>query len=121
MIIRTEDGLPRDVVKHLQRIEEQILESRAWTGSSPLWDAIAKDPNGVPSCEEVSLPGQQGAAGPATVAAMQQQNLTETLLQSPVSHHKKHFTVARCKCPLFHCPGQGLAAQRTANLLTKNQ
>jgi hypothetical protein len=40
VIIRHEEGLARDVVKHLQRIEEQILESRAWAASSPLWDAI---------------------------------------------------------------------------------
>ena len=39
-ISRSEDGLARDVVKHLQRIEEQILESRAWISSSPIWDAI---------------------------------------------------------------------------------
>ena len=40
IIIRSEDDLARDVVKHLQRIEEQILESRAWVSSSPVWEAI---------------------------------------------------------------------------------
>jgi hypothetical protein len=40
VMIRHEEGLARDVVKHLQRIEEQILESRAWAASSPLWEAI---------------------------------------------------------------------------------
>ena len=40
IIIRSEDGLARDVVKHLQRIEEQILEARAWSSSSPVWEAI---------------------------------------------------------------------------------
>ncbi len=40
VMIRHEEGLARDVVKHLQRIEEQILECRAWAASSPLWDAI---------------------------------------------------------------------------------
>ncbi len=90
VIIRTEDSLPRDVVKHLQRIEEQILESRAWVSSSPLWDAIARDPQGVPSCEEVSLPGQSVAAEP-------QQAEVALPGQSPVSHHKRPFAVVRCK------------------------
>ena len=99
VIIRTEDGLPRDVVKHLQRIEEQILESRAWASTSPLWEAIAKDPSGVPSCEEVSLPGSMAGPGTPQTGMMQPptQNLTEALLQSPLSHHKRHFNVVRCK------------------------
>ena len=60
------------MVKHLQRIEEQILESKAWTRSSPIWDAIAAcGDQGVPSCEEVSLPGGDQALG-----------------QSPLSHLK---------------------------------
>ena len=42
VIIRAEDWLPRDVVKHLQRIEEQILECRAWVPESPVWDAIGE-------------------------------------------------------------------------------
>ena len=40
IIIRNEHGLARDVVKHLQRIEEQILESRAWGSNSSVWEAI---------------------------------------------------------------------------------
>ncbi len=87
VIIRIEDSLPRDVVKHLQRIEEQILESRTWTSDSPLWAAIKKDPNGVPSCEEVSLPGQ-------SVADPQVENVPG---QSPLSHHKRPFSVVKCK------------------------
>ncbi len=90
VIIRTEDSLPRDVVKHLQRIEEQILESRAWSSGSPLWEAIARDPQGVPSCEEVSLPGQ-------SVASDSQQVEPALPGQSPLSHHKKPFSVIRCK------------------------
>ncbi|KAJ8302946.1 hypothetical protein KUTeg_019342 [Tegillarca granosa] len=55
IIIRAEEGLSRDVVKHLNHIEESILESLAWKSESPLWDAI-KDQ--VPACEEVILPHQ---------------------------------------------------------------
>ncbi|KZC10797.1 Retinoblastoma-like protein 1 [Dufourea novaeangliae] len=57
IIVRAEDQLSRDVVKHLNQIEEKILESLAWQSDSPLWGAIQSTPEGVPSCEEVSLPG----------------------------------------------------------------
>ena len=97
VIIRIEDSLPRDVVKHLQRIEEQILESRAWTRDSPLWAGIEKEQGGVPSCEEVSLPGH-------SVAEPQVENVPG---QSPLSHHKRAFSVVRCKysnVELLLCP-----------------
>ena len=45
VIIRAEDWLPREVVKHLQRIEESILEWRAWVPESPVWDAISNGKN----------------------------------------------------------------------------
>merc|ERR1719219_563116 len=82
VIIRAEDWLPRDVVKHLQRIEEQILECRAWVPESPVWDAIANDPNGVPSHEDVALPSSNN-------------HLTAIpdVTQSPLSHHGRHFVV----------------------------
>eukprot|EP00058_Branchiostoma_floridae_P026889 XP_002612380.1 hypothetical protein BRAFLDRAFT_218889 [Branchiostoma floridae] len=58
VLIRAEDGLSRDVVKHLNFIEEQILESLAWKSESPLWEAMKMNENAVPSCEEVTLPSQ---------------------------------------------------------------
>ncbi|GAB1606640.1 retinoblastoma-like protein 1 [Argonauta hians] len=57
MVIRAEEGLSRDVVKHLNLIEESILESYAWKSGSPLWDAI-REQDSLPTCEEVSLPSQ---------------------------------------------------------------
>lgn len=57
IIVRTEDQLSREVVKHLNQIEEKILESLAWQSDSPLWQTIESLADGVPSCEEVSLPG----------------------------------------------------------------
>lgn len=42
------------MVKHLNSIEEQILESLAWTNNSALWEALHASANRVPSCEEVS-------------------------------------------------------------------
>ncbi|CAL1535669.1 unnamed protein product [Lymnaea stagnalis] len=53
IIIRAEKGLSRDVVKHLNHIEESILESYAWKSDSPVWDAI-KENLIVPSCEDVT-------------------------------------------------------------------
>merc|ERR1719153_839743 len=71
VLIRAEEGLVRDVVKHLQRIEEQILESLAWTSTSPVWGLVSGGE--VPSCEEVSLPTE---------------DLHPSLQQSPLSHHR---------------------------------
>ncbi|XP_032086618.1 retinoblastoma-like protein 2 [Thamnophis elegans] len=56
ILIRAEDGLCREVVKHLNHIEEQILESLAWKTESPLWDKIKENENKVPTCEEVMPP-----------------------------------------------------------------
>ena len=86
VIIRAEDWFPREVVKHLQCIEEQILESRAWDSESPLWEALERDPNGVPGWEDVSLPHSGG--GGAT--------LIQDVTQSPISHLGRAFTV-KCK------------------------
>uniref|UniRef100_A0A493TEV0 RB transcriptional corepressor like 1 n=1 Tax=Anas platyrhynchos platyrhynchos TaxID=8840 RepID=A0A493TEV0_ANAPP len=53
VLIRSEEGLSRDMVKHLNSIEEQILESLAWTRDSALWSALQASENRVPTCEEV--------------------------------------------------------------------
>lgn len=53
IVIRAEEGLSRDVIKHLNHIEESILECLAWHRSSPLWEAI-KESITVPSCEDVT-------------------------------------------------------------------
>uniref|UniRef100_A0A1B6EEJ0 Retinoblastoma-like protein 1 n=2 Tax=Clastoptera arizonana TaxID=38151 RepID=A0A1B6EEJ0_9HEMI len=58
IIVRTEDQLSRDMVKHLNLIEENILESLAWRSESPLWAALTSSGLPVPSCEDVALPGQ---------------------------------------------------------------
>ncbi|XP_075033617.1 retinoblastoma-like protein 1 isoform X2 [Mixophyes fleayi] len=55
VFIRSEDGLSRDMVKHLNSIEEQILESRAWASDSVLWELLQAFEN-VPTCEEVIIP-----------------------------------------------------------------
>uniref|UniRef100_A0A8C5WVY1 RB transcriptional corepressor like 1 n=1 Tax=Laticauda laticaudata TaxID=8630 RepID=A0A8C5WVY1_LATLA len=56
VFIRSEEGLSRDMVKHLNSIEEQILENLAWRGDSVLWDALQASEDEVPRCEEVIFP-----------------------------------------------------------------
>uniref|UniRef100_A0A8C6LQV6 RB transcriptional corepressor like 1 n=1 Tax=Nothobranchius furzeri TaxID=105023 RepID=A0A8C6LQV6_NOTFU len=53
VFIRSEEGLSRDMVKHLNSIEEQVLESRAWVSDSALWSALEAAGNKVPTVEEV--------------------------------------------------------------------
>ncbi|XP_066524101.1 retinoblastoma-like protein 2 isoform X2 [Hoplias malabaricus] len=56
VLVRAEEGLFREVVKHLNHVEEQVLESLAWKETSPLWDSIKAAKNHVPSCQEVMPP-----------------------------------------------------------------
>uniref|UniRef100_A0A672G3C3 Retinoblastoma-like protein 1 n=1 Tax=Salarias fasciatus TaxID=181472 RepID=A0A672G3C3_SALFA len=53
VFIRSEEGLSRDMVKHLNSIEEQVLESRAWASGSALWSALQAAGSKVPTVEEV--------------------------------------------------------------------
>lgn len=53
LLIRDEDGLSRSVVKHLNSIEEKIIESMAWKSQSALWESVKSQ--GVPSCQDVAL------------------------------------------------------------------
>lgn len=39
-MVRTEGGLSREVVKHLNHVEESVLESIAWSPDSPVWEAL---------------------------------------------------------------------------------
>ena len=64
-IVRAEEQLSRDMIKHLNLIEEKILESMAWRSDSPLWENIAMSCLPVPSCEDVSLPSQLTSDGDA--------------------------------------------------------
>ncbi|TRZ01222.1 hypothetical protein DNTS_006048 [Danionella cerebrum] len=68
VFIRSEEGLSRDMVKHLNSIEEQVLESRAWSRDSALWNALNKASNKVPTVEEVNFPSNfdngNNAGGP---------------------------------------------------------
>uniref|UniRef100_A0A8C8H451 Retinoblastoma-like protein 1 n=1 Tax=Oncorhynchus tshawytscha TaxID=74940 RepID=A0A8C8H451_ONCTS len=69
VFIRSEEGLSRDMVKHLNSIEEQVLECRAWTADSVLWEALEQAHNKVPTVEEVNFPSSfdtgNSSAGPS--------------------------------------------------------
>ncbi|KAL9834696.1 retinoblastoma-like protein 1 isoform 3-T3 [Geothlypis trichas] len=67
VLIRSEEGLSRDMVKHLNSIEEQILESLAWTRNSALWNALEASENKVPTCEEVIFPSNFEASNGGSV------------------------------------------------------
>lgn len=84
------DQLTRDMVKHLNRIEEMILEFLAWRSSSPLWQALQSCDNGVPSYEEVALPGtfdlaDSNTSGLAVKKITIDKNSQNEVQQSPVS------------------------------------
>lgn len=53
LVLRAEEGLHRDVVRHLAQVEEKVLESLAWTGDSPLWEELRANEGPLPSCQQV--------------------------------------------------------------------
>ena len=72
LVIRDEENLSRSVVKHLNLIEEEVLQSLAWKSDSALWALI--ESSGVPSCQDVAIQSTNG----------------ETILTtSPMSAYKK--------------------------------
>ncbi|KAL0968597.1 hypothetical protein UPYG_G00269000 [Umbra pygmaea] len=56
VLVRAEQGLFREVVKHLNQVEEQVLENLAWRVGSPLWDSVRAAKNQPPACQEVMPP-----------------------------------------------------------------
>ncbi|XP_027131612.1 retinoblastoma-like protein 2 isoform X2 [Larimichthys crocea] len=56
VLVRSEQGLFREVVKHLNQVEEQVLESLAWTSDSPLWESLRGAKEHVPACQQVMPP-----------------------------------------------------------------
>lgn len=53
VLVRSEQGLFREVVKHLNQVEEQVLESLAWSSDSPLWESLQGTKEQVPACQQV--------------------------------------------------------------------
>lgn len=63
LVIREEERLSRDIVKHLATIEENVLDNMAWESDSPLWTAIAAN-GSIPSCQDVVLPPSTNEQNP---------------------------------------------------------
>lgn len=63
LVIREEERLSRDIVKHLATIEERVLDSMAWESDSPLWTSIAAN-GSIPSCQDVVLPPSTNEQNP---------------------------------------------------------
>lgn len=50
VVMNHRDLLTLPIIRHLQRIEEQCLESYVWVDGSPVWDWLRDHPE-VPTCE----------------------------------------------------------------------
>lgn len=66
LVVRTEIQLSRDMVKHLNMVEEKILESMSWKFGSPLWKTIEESKMPIPVCEDVCLSHQLSSFEEAT-------------------------------------------------------
>ncbi|XP_059185663.1 retinoblastoma-like protein 1 [Centropristis striata] len=85
VFIRSEEGLSRDMVKHLNLIEEQVLESTAWTADSALWSALQAAGNKVPTVEEVNFSSSLDT-GPGSVSTHGAQTHLPLVALSPIIH-----------------------------------
>ncbi|KAE9555467.1 hypothetical protein FO519_001322 [Halicephalobus sp. NKZ332] len=54
-VIRCDPELTRDMQKHLNRIEERVLEELGWSFESPIWKTIGSE-NPFPYYDEVMIP-----------------------------------------------------------------
>uniref|UniRef100_A0AAR2LE13 Retinoblastoma-like 2 (p130) n=1 Tax=Pygocentrus nattereri TaxID=42514 RepID=A0AAR2LE13_PYGNA len=89
VLVRAEDGLFREAVKHLNHVEEQVLESLAWKETSPLWDSIKGAKNHVPSCQEV-MPPQYLEDGSGSNPQSPRNN--ELMFPSTTTLHERYST-----------------------------
>lgn len=58
-IRNNKDYFTNDIIKHLKAIEEQCLDSLAWTSGSVLWEKIKEHKGKLPTNQEVDLPVSQ--------------------------------------------------------------
>ena len=85
LIARSEPVLSRELVKHLNAVEEAILERYAWTADSPVW-ALLRGGGVVPSVEETqsfSSPAPKLLAAAAAAAAAAASSGSGVIVQPP--------------------------------------
>ncbi|XP_076823739.1 retinoblastoma-like protein 1 [Clavelina lepadiformis] len=110
LVVRSEENLPGPCVKHLNHVEEQILETLAWKSDSPLWEAVKKE--GCPMCEEVNFPQhvENGVDKPAmmSTSALAHPRI-KAVADGEVSFRKSDGGSARDR---FSSPSAGSAKRR---------
>lgn len=62
-IRNNKDYFTNDIIKHLKAIEEQCLDSLAWTSGSVLWEKIKEHRGKLPTSQEVDLSTQLSQNG----------------------------------------------------------
>lgn len=119
-LIREEEGLPRDVVKHLSSIEEKILESMAWESYSPLWTAIATNGR-IPACQDVVLPPSNTDYNPPGMSPLSFLKRREGF-QSPISTSDRysHSIESGARRRLF-TSSTPVANDQTSNAVSNSQ
>uniref|UniRef100_A0A0N5AMP1 Retinoblastoma-like protein 1 n=1 Tax=Syphacia muris TaxID=451379 RepID=A0A0N5AMP1_9BILA len=92
LVIRAEPELSREMVKHLNRVEERVLEELAWSFGSPLWQTLARRADGVPSSQSVSLNAVEAySARTQSMYGLSQRYNTPLKLQTGVARRKLEF------------------------------
>uniref|UniRef100_A0A915AVX8 Retinoblastoma-like protein 1 n=1 Tax=Parascaris univalens TaxID=6257 RepID=A0A915AVX8_PARUN len=93
LVIRAEPELSREMVKHLNKIEERVLEELAWSVDSPLWQTLARRADGVPSSQSVSLNSMEAysARTQSTYGLSQRYTLSPVKLSSAAAKRRLEF------------------------------
>ncbi|XP_018323439.1 retinoblastoma-like protein 1 isoform X2 [Agrilus planipennis] len=132
LIVRSQDQMPRDAVKHLNMVEQTIIESLIWKSESPIWEAIKKSGDDFPKFEETALPGnliytdQKSSVNSST--GLTRFPMSPNLMQSPnasaIDRFQSPIQGSQVKKQLFASnpirPGQSLL-QSSKSILSSNQ
>ncbi|KAF5305107.1 hypothetical protein FQA39_LY09369 [Lamprigera yunnana] len=104
LVVRSQDQLPKDAVKHLNMVEQKIIESLIWKSESSIWAVLSRPGEGFPKFEDTALPGNmiysedQAATGNILRRSLISNDPTQSpgpsaveRFQSPVSDVKKQL------------------------------
>ncbi|XP_073834995.1 retinoblastoma-family protein [Musca autumnalis] len=109
IIVRSHDNiLNRELIKHLNLIEETCLESLAWKKNSPLWELIKKEPIPLPTWSEVKV-GRIDSTEPQLQSPMNSAFDTFSTSSTPIVNE----SVRR---DLFNTPRDTASVNRTNDL-----
>ncbi|XP_049823894.1 retinoblastoma-like protein 1 isoform X2 [Aethina tumida] len=118
LIVRTIDGLSRQIIKHLTRVEETILESLAWTSDSVLWQMI-ETAGEIPKFKETARPEQITSDSMVTTGSLP--------MQSPLGNNRQHSVTDVFQSPVNNninrqlfpsvSPGQSLLQRHATHLV----